>query len=1077
MKNKLFSIILIIAVVCMAFALCVNAAFKGDVNGDGMLANNDLSLLIKYLSGGNVNADQNALDADGNGKINNRDAIALIKVLAGWEAETNTESEMPRADFPASPTDGAACYYISASKGSDSNSGKSKDKALKTLTRAYALAEAGEGEAVRIIFADSYTITESFTEPSHKKSITLSADGGKLAFSGNYRFVLSGNTAFENITVEYKGTVNFVANYNYITFGDGVTLKKTGSGNGAYVVGGYQSPSASADVTKNSHIRINSGEFWAVIGSSRQAASGAGELDFTGYSYIEVNGGKINTLYGGSTSNHTLKDAYIKINGGEISTLCAAGEMTRSLTGDALIELDGGVIDFLNINNVLGDSTVKQNEAFIRTANVSYYNLDLKARATAAGGAKVFVYPDGKHSENALLDLTVKFDAAIPRSAYVSKTQTAQNVIFVSGDASGSGNSASDAASLSTALGKVKDGGVIVISGRTEINGSMSYTNSKKVTFTSKYGGVNYAKENGAALVFSVNFKIGGDTLFEHIRIVSTTNYKSIYAQNHELTIGDNVICVKTNDEAKYMSLMGGSTGAYKNAESHLTINSGTWQRVRGGTAADGSTNYRVSLTVNGGRFIEAVTLGSSLSHSGDIDANINGGIFFGGITASTLSKDTQTFDSNVSLTIGGGVFYQSITSSTTGIGTYKGSFNVSILGGEFAHLVTLTGAEELSGSMSSHLTSSIDLGEKETGVYSFSNPVQGDGADPWIFYNNGYYYYIATGGSALRLRRAANIGDLPHAESKIIYDPEDGHMWSKNLWSPEIHYYSDEQIGKGNGGWYCYIACDDGNNTNHRMYVIKCLDGNDLFGRWGNPVTGEVNVPQKIEATDIPDFDNTWAAGQTDIMINNQLYLMYVTEKNRGTKDFHQTINIVKMTNPWTITGQSYPICKPDYDWEMHGHAVSAETGKVWPKVVEGGTAVYGDNGEIYIIYSGSGYWTTYYALGQLKYMGGDPLDASSWQKSPEPIFSKNNQINGCGHASYVTDTSGQRWICYHAYTGTNTDSGRDAFIEPYSVDSNGVTIGSGTKHPADLSKVYTAELNPLSLREKTSCFTNIDC
>lgn len=438
------------------------------------------------------------------------------------------------------------------------------------------------------------------------------------------------------------------------------------------------------------------------------------------------------------------------------------------------------------------------------------------------------------------------------------------------------------------------------------------------------------------------------------------------------------------------------------------------------------------------------------------------------------IKTRTLTAPIKVTLTINGGVFYQQIAVASSKEGAYNGSFKLNLNGGEFAHLVALCGSEGLSGNMTSTLNTRVDINQKQTGTYNFSNPVQDDGADPWIFYNNGYYYYIATAGSVLRLRKAMNIGDLPYAQSKIIYDPEEGKPWSKKLWSPEIHYYSDEQIGKGMGGWYCYIACDDGDNKKHRMYVIKCLDGNDLFGIWGNPITGEVNVPQKIEAEDIVNFDNTWAAGQTHIIINGQLYMMYVTEALRGTTDFHQTINIVKMTNPWTITGQSHVICRPEYDWEEHGHAISATTGKIWPRVVEGGTAVYGDNGEVYIIYSGSGYWTTYYALGQLKYLGGDPLDINNRKKSPEPILSKSGQINGCGHASYVTDTSGERWICYHAYTGTNTDSGRDAFVERYTVDANGVTIGNGTKHPASLSTVYTANLNPMSIKEKTSGFHN---
>ncbi len=1070
MKKGLLSVLIITALLCTALSLCAFAALKGDANGDGVFANDDLSTLIIFLSGGAEGSRKDELDIDNNGKINNRDAIEFIQRLAGWSSAAGMVTEIPTASFPSVSEYSSVSYYVSHASGSDTASGMSTSEPVKTLDRAYALAEKSGAEAARIILTDTYTMTGSFNEPSHKVNVTLSAQGGKLIMNGNYRYVLSGNTSFENIIIEYKSTINFVANYNYITFGDGVELKQTASGNGAYVVGGYQSPASNVDLTKNSHIRINSGEFWAVIGGSRQKASNASELAFTGYSYIEVNGGKIATLYGATASNHTLKDTYIKINGGEISTLCAAGEITRSLTGNAMIELNGGQIDFLNVNNVLGDATVKQTNCDLRTANVSYYDLNIKSNAQAAGKSKIFVYPDGKYTEAALLDLSIKFDAAITHSAYNSETKAAGTVLYVSGDGTGTGKEPEDPTTFQNALKQIKDSGVIVVTSPVAVDSSFSYSHSGRVTLTSKFNGVNYARTNDAALVFSTNFTLGGETVLEHIEIQSTASYRSIYCANHPVTIGEGVVCLKTTEEANYMSVMGGSNKACSDAQSSLVINSGTWQRVRGGAAANGSTYYRVSLTVNGGRFEEVLTLGSSLSHNGDVDAMINGGVFFGGVTATGINGDTHTFDSNVTLNINGGVFYQSIKASQSTLGTYKGSYKVIINGGEFSHLVKLTGTEGLAGSMSSALSGSVDMTKKESGVYHFSNPAQGDGADPWLFYNNGYYYYIATAGSVLRLRRAANIGDLPHAETKIIYDPEDGQMWSKNLWSPEIHYYTDEQIGKGNGGWYCYIACDDGNNLNHRMYVIKCLDGNDLFGRWGNPVTGEVNVPQKIEAKDIPNFDNTWAAGQSAITINGQIYTMYVTETGRGTSAFHQTINIVKMTNPWTITGQSHIICKPEYQWEMNGYATNGT--KWWPKVVEGATAVYGDNGEVYIIYSGSGYWTTNYCLAQLKYLGGDPLDINNWEKSPEPIFSKNGQINGCGHASYVTDTSGQRWICYHAYTGTTTDSGRDAFVEPYSVNANGVTVGNGSKHPADYATVYTANVNPMSLKEKTSGF-----
>ena len=69
-----------------------------------------------------------------------------------------------------------------------------------------------------------------------------------------------------------------------------------------------------------------------------------------------------------------------------------------------------------------------------------------------------------------------------------------------------------------------------------------------------------------------------------------------------------------------------------------------------------------------------------------------------------------------------------------------------------------------------------------------------------------------------------------------------------------------------------------------------------------------------------------------------------------------------------------------------MHGYGPNKE-GKIHPKVVEGGTAIYGDDGKIYVIYSGSGYWTKYYALGQIT-LNGDPLRESDWIKQSALIL-----------------------------------------------------------------------------------------
>ncbi len=1201
--------------------------------------------------------------------------------------------------------------YVSASSGNDQNNGSTAAQAFKTLNRAMLSANTPGADRVVIVITDTYSLSQTHTEIAHKVPITYTtsdgkvdygARGAKLKFGNALRFILGGDSTFENIKIEYSGTLNFVAQYNPIAFGKGVVTARTDSdSSGAYIVGGWQSPDANKAVNLDSHITIESGNFYLVVGGSRQGT----DLTFTGTHHVTVNGGEINTLYGGSAVNHKNQNAVITVNGGSIDALYLNGDEDRILQGTADVVLAGGELGHVVANNVIRDLTVsllgskveKMSVSYTTTAidtlrrnanrpktlryNAIYYSADeiasytgftevqnetvvytkdgasgsgfsesdpaslenaMQIAAKVGGTVKVIGairlqnYTEPAHSGKITLsggsveisgtytftgetcfsdttlggsgtldasagvfattdsiklasgtallikgsaslgggsfaeirdaktvsvdgatvgkitggtaetnieivsgsigtlkttDTSIKsfilsvFGGSIDKVVFRSVTESLscslfggsiaactqeetnvhgklfldaekysasslgdaaslftvskETVFFLRDGATGSGKRAQDASSsLSAAYAALKEnGGTLVICGPYTLKTSTAgFKNEKPITITSSYNGVDYAKKNGAELIFQTNFFCGGDTQFRDITLTADGRYLSIYGNCHTLVLGESITANKHAASNTYLSVMGANQSAIQGKATDLTIKSGTWQRVRGGTAANGSRDLTVNLVIEGGEFMEPLTLGSSASHSGDIHAVIRGGTLYQGIYASALTNASHYFDSKVSLLIEGGTFYGNIAPARATLwqflGSYSGSFDVAIQGGNFDHLTELVGTDRLQGMTSSlQVAKNIDLDAPVSGTMTFTNPIRANGADPWLFYLDGYYYYTATTGSTLGIARATNIGDLKYAEYVTVYDPEDGKMWSRNLWSPEIHYYSDEEIGKGNGGWYCYIACDNGDNVYHRMYVIKCLDGNNLFGRWGNPVTGEVNVPQKIEAKDIPGFADTWAAGQTDIRIGGKLYMMYVTERGRYTPsdEFYQTINLVEMTNPWTIVGQSAVICKSEYEWEKGGASKNA------PEVVEGGTAVYAEDGTIYIVYSGSGYWTTEYQLGQLKYLGGDPLDIHNWEKRPTSILRKSDEINGCGHASYVQDTAGQNWICYHAYIGKDTSSGRYAFVEPYYADKNGVVIADGSEHPAPIDTVYEVALNPKPLSEKIGGFDSI--
>ena len=112
-----------------------------------------------------------------------------------------------------------------------------------------------------------------------------------------------------------------------------------------------------------------------------------------------------------------------------------------------------------------------------------------------------------------------------------------------------------------------------------------------------------------------------------------------------------------------------------------------------------------------------------------------------------------------------------------------------------------------------------------QTGSKTFTNPLLKSGADPYSYYKDGFYYYTNTTGSRLVIWKTKNIADLPVAESKVIFTPPAGTQYSKNLWAPEILFLRSK--------WYVYFAADDGQNKNHRMYVLENASPDPMLGEW----------------------------------------------------------------------------------------------------------------------------------------------------------------------------------------------------------------------------------------------------
>ncbi len=216
---------------------------------------------------------------------------------------------------------------------------------------------AATGGTVHIV--DVYTCADEYYEPTHDGDIVI--DGGRYVFTnGKYnRWFLSGpgSTTFQNITFEYGAgsTALFLGQFNEMIFGEGITFPN-GPSDKCYVVGGYQSPDQmeNPDLGRDTHITVKSGNYWAVAGFNR----GAGEIEFTGTSHINIEGGEIETAYGANINGYYAGNTVINVTGGSIGNLRLGGDATRRINGNAEATISGGMIGLLSVNNIMGTAVV-----------------------------------------------------------------------------------------------------------------------------------------------------------------------------------------------------------------------------------------------------------------------------------------------------------------------------------------------------------------------------------------------------------------------------------------------------------------------------------------------------------------------------------------------------------------------------------------------------------------------------------------------------------------------------------------------------------------------------------------------
>lgn len=287
----------------------------------------------------------------------------------------------------------------------------------------------------------------------------------------------------------------------------------------------------------------------------------------------------------------------------------------------------------------------------------------------------------------------------------------------------------------------------------------------------------------------------------------------------------------------------------------------------------------------------------------------------------------------------------------------------------------------------------------------TFTNPLLPAGADPWCMYKDGYYYYTHTTGNNITLWKTKSIADLKTAAKKVVFNPPATGPYSKDLWAPEIHFLQ--------GKWYIYFAADSGRNVSHRLWVLENKSIDPLQGDW--ILKGKLTTP-----------DDKWSIDGSVFQNKKQLYAIWSGWE--GNVNGQQNIYIAKMKNPWTIEGERSKVSSPELAWEKNGDLNNGDDPNHIN--VNEGPEVLVHGRKIYLIYSASGCWTDFYALGMLTATtSSDLMNINSWKKTLQPVFKQSveNSVFAPGHNSFFQSPDGKEdYILYHANDESGQGCGR---------------------------------------------------
>lgn len=416
--------------------------------------------------------------------------------------------------------------YIS-DNGDDANDGKTAEKPVKTIKRAFAASDANP----TIVITDCFSYGGSFA------ACTLAGKSSDSVLNvTNWAIKLTGDVTIKNLKLNATQNHQFLlACGNTLTSAENVVLTANEGVKNVLSIRGGDDGKA---INKDTHVIIKSGNWNAVYGGTRNQ-------DVNGNTYITIHDtANVSLVRGGNDSSaddsHALYgNAIIKLVGskpGVANIAKSAG--IKGKTYLDLTEYDGKITD--NMQN-LGATFIMGKEEL---SNIPPYEPSEQEPEEEAPPAVVYEVPEG--------------------------------AIFLSDK----GNDSND--------GKTAEKPVKTITRALVLGGSNPTVVVKdKYTISGNLAACTITGLNSNS-VLNVNgwcLKLTGDVEIKNIRINALSNWSFVLAAGHTFTSGENVTLTTAEGVNPVMSIRGGDDGKNIVGDTNIIIKSGNWKSVFAGTA------------------------------------------------------------------------------------------------------------------------------------------------------------------------------------------------------------------------------------------------------------------------------------------------------------------------------------------------------------------------------------------------------------------------------------------------------------------------------------------------------------